>query len=308
MSKLSVIVPMFNEKQIIESAIERIFDSIKRTAWTPEVIVVDNASTDGSSEIVQLMAFKNKDLKYIKFTRNFGPTVEASILAGYKYCSGEAAMVIYSDMQDSPEYIPDFLAEFEKGFDIVYGIQKIKTKINSKKLLVKLFYKLNAFLSDSPAKVYSGDFTLISRKVINTILDFPELQRLNRGLIPWTGYVSTEFTYSREPRITGKSKTNLIIYLKTALDSITSFSIKPLRFLTFLGIFLVFVSFVGVLYLIGIKLFGDVIDGITPVLILVLISISTNMLAFGLLGEYIGKIQNEVKGRPMYIIDSKINL
>jgi dolichol-phosphate mannosyltransferase len=202
-----------------------------------------------------------------------------------------------------------FVKKWLEGYDVVFG-QQIKRfgepKWRTKS--IKFFYKFLKKISDTPIEIDSGDFRLISRKVINEILNMPERARFNRGLITWAGFNSTPIPYMREPRIKGKSSANFMAIFSTALNAITAFSLKPLRLLTIAGIVVTLISIViSVFYAIK-AITGNVVPGLTTIYILILLSTGLNMSAIGLLGEYIGRIQLEVKQRPHYIIDKTINL
>jgi dolichol-phosphate mannosyltransferase len=241
-------------------------------------------------------------------SRNFGPSVEASISAGLENCSGDAAIILYSDLQDPPEVMVQFIAEWEQGFDVVYGRQ-IKRKGDPvwRNFLVRSYYRIFAFLSDVDLPSNSGDFRLVNRKVIDALNSIPEKARYFRGLSSWVGFKSLAVDYEREPRLSGKSTANLFAITKTAFTAITSFSVKPLRIITFFGFgsLITSVIFTGILFVNW--LFDNSIPGLTSITVLILITSAINLLSLGILGEYVSRIQTEVKNRPVYLIDSKIN-
>lgn len=306
---ISLIVPCFNEQDNIQIVTERILEQFKNSKYQPEIIFVDNNSQDNTVQVIRDLASKDSRVKMIRFSRNFGPSVESSIFAGYQSCIGEAAIVIYSDLQDPPELIPDFIDRWEAGYDVVNAVQikRIGEPI-WRRALVKVFYKLLASLSENPMQINTGDFKLISRKVIDQIIALPERGRFNRGLVAWAGFRVANITYERAPRLSGKSKANFFAIFTTALNGITSFSLRPLKLLTFFGflvtLFSIFLSFV---YLF-LALTEQVIPGLSTITILLLVNLGLTMLAFGVLGEYVGRIHMEVKQRPHYIVSEKINI
>lgn len=306
--KLSVIVPVYNEEKSIKLVYERIFEVLKTLSLDWEIIFIDNKSTDSSlSEIENLTLFDDR-VKAISFSRNFGPSVEASISAGYQNCNGDAAIVVYSDLQDPPEFIPEFVDKWLSGFHVVHGVQRSrKGDPIWRNFLVANFYKIMTLLSDTPYYANSGDFKLISRQVIDVLNGLPERARFSRGLIPWIGFSETTVLYDRQPRRSGKSKANINAISYTALTGITSFSLKPLRILSFIGASITVISIIGILLLIAQSMLGNTVPGLTSIFILIFLSIGLNMGAFGLIGEYIGRIQLEVKERPLFVVEKKIN-
>lgn len=307
--KLSIIVPIYNEQDSILSLVERISNSLVGLNIEWEIIFVDNCSTDNTKSTIRGLLLSEPRIKYIRFTRNFGPDVEASLDAGYRNSTGDAAIVIYSDLQDPPELIPDFIDKWNQGFDVVYGIQKRRLGEKAwRRLAVKVFYIMFRSLSDSPTMTESGDFKLISRRVINQLVDMPERGRFSRGLIAWLGFPSIGIHYDREPRHSGKSKAPIFSIIRTALSAITSFSLKPLRILTGFGAIVTLCSLVFIIVLALGAIFGNPQPGITTVASISLLTLGLTMGSLGLIGEYLGRIQIEVKGRPLYVIDEKINL
>lgn len=308
-AKISVLIPCYNEQENILILKNKIIEQFKRSNYEYELIFIDNNSQDNTADLIRNLARDDKKIKFIRFSRNFGPTVEASILAGLSKCSGEAAIIIYSDLQDPPELIPQFIQAWEQGFDIVNAIQSKRIgEPMWRKILVKIFYKFLTILSDSPVKQNAGDFKLISRKVIDVLIALPEKNRFNRGLITWTGFLTKDITYDRLARPSGKSKANFFAITMTAISGITSFSLKPLRLMTFFGFLVLLASILTSSVYIIQAIVGNPIPGLSTITILLLLNIGLTTSGLGLLGEYIGRIQIEVKQRPLYIISETINL
>ena len=308
MRKISVITPFFNEEEVLDLFYERTIKVLDFLNYEYELIYVDNCSQDNSVLVVLEQIKKNPRVKYIKMSRNFGPSVEASICAGLENCNGDAAVVLYSDLQDPPEVIIDFVNQWERGYEVVYG-QQISRKGDPhwRNYLIKFYYKLFAFLSDVRIPNNSGDFRLISRRVIDVLNSISEKSRYFRGLSSWVGFKSCAVQYEREPRLNGQSKANIFAIIMTALTAITSFSVKPLRVITLIGFTTFFIS----IFLGGIQIFNRLTDnaipGLTTITVLILLTSAINLFSIGILGEYISRIQTEVKNRPIYLIDTKIN-
>lgn len=307
--KVSIIVPFYNENQNLPLFSELLAHVLENLEHDWEVIYVDNCSIDESSDIARGLARKDSRIRYVRFSRNFGPSVEASINAGYRLCLGHAAIVIYSDLQDPPELIHQFIEKWEQGFDVVYGLQISRLgEPKWRKYSVKLFYKLLEKVSDAnqiPAN--AGDFRLISRKVIDVINHLPERSRYTRGLIAWAGFKSIGIEYHRSPRLHGKSSASFFAILSTAITAVTSFSLKPLRILTLFGVLVTFFALSLAMFYSIAFMFGNPLPGFTTLIVIGLLTLGLNMGALGLLGEYIGRINIEVKDRPLYIIDETIN-
>ena len=308
MKKISVITPFFNEEEVLDLFYERTIKVLDFLNYEYELIYVDNCSQDNSVLVVLEQIKKNPRVKYIKMSRNFGPSVEASICAGLENCNGDAAVVLYSDLQDPPEVIIDFVNQWERGYEVVYG-QQISRKGDPqwRNYLIKFYYKLFAFLSDVRIPNNSGDFRLISRRVIDVLNSISEKSRYFRGLSSWVGFKSCAVQYEREPRLNGQSKANIFAIIMIALTAITSFSVKPLRVITLIGFTTFFIS----IFLGGIQIFNRLTDnaipGLTTITVLILLTSAINLFSIGILGEYISRIQTEVKNRPIYLIDTKIN-
>ena len=306
---LSIIVPFFNEQEnlpLFYSSLTKVLDKI---SFDWELIFVDNCSNDDSANYARSLAKAESRIKYIRFSRNFGPSVESSINAGYQFCVGDAAIVIYSDLQDPPELILEFIEKWNQGYDVVYGLQIARLgEPLWRRTSVKIFYKLLDRVSDSnPVPANAGDFRLVSRRVIDVLNQMPERSRYTRGLIAWVGFESIGVEYQRNPRLNGKSSANFFSIVTTAFTAITSFSLKPLRILTGLGISVTFLALSMAMFYAITFVFGNPVPGFTTIIIIGLFTLGLNMGALGIIGEYIGRINLETKQRPLYVIDEKID-
>ncbi len=306
---ISIIVSVYNE----EDSLELFFNAISQTMakkenYQYEIICVDDGSTDDTFQILQKFAQNDYRIKVLKFSRNFGK--EYGLMAGLKYCSGRAAIPIDVDLQDPPELILTFIEKWEEGFDMVYGIRNDRASDTLlKRLTAKLFYKTYNLMTRSPIPYNAGDYRLIDRKIIDTILELPERNIFMKGIFGWTGFKSCGVKYVRRKRVAGISKWNYWKLWNFALDGITASTTLPLRIWTYLGSLL---SFLGLLYALYIIIrtitYGIDVPGYASLLVFILLVGGIQMIILGILGEYIGRIFIEVKRRPLYIVEKKVNL
>lgn len=305
---LSIVIPVYNEEAALPKLFAKLMELRAQLASNMQVIFVDNCSTDSSRELILEECRVQQDYQYIRFSRNFGPTVEASITAGYRAATGDAIVVLYSDLQDPPELILDFERLWLEGYDVVYGQQ---TSRNGEPLWrrtsVRIFYRRMEKMAESPVPANAGDFRLISRRVRDALLDMGETARYTRGLVAWVGYRQTAVPYARAPRDSGKSKANFFAVSRTAMTAVTSFSMGPLRMLTAVGAVMSAICFLLILGYAVMWLLGQPLPGLTTVITLILFSAGANFAALGLIGEYIGRITTEVKHRPLYIVAESAN-
>jgi dolichol-phosphate mannosyltransferase len=245
--------------------------------------------------------------KYIRFSRDFG--VEASLTAGYKLASGDAIVVLYSDLQDPPQVIPAFLEKWREGYDVVYGVRTVRPgDAKWRNGMVKVVYRVIDALADIRIPPNAGDFRLISRRVADALESCHESNRYMRGLIAWLGFAQTGVEYQRRPRLAGESKAPLGHLIVFALNAFTSFSVKPLRMFVYFGFVLVALSILGAAVYILLFLTGSPPAGITTLIVLALLGIGINSLGIGVLGEYLGRTYAETKRRPLYVIAEAVNI
>lgn len=302
--KLSIIIPLYNEADSLPKLFERL-DSVCQTLDVEtEKILVDNCSDDLSAAICKQKTSDDDTYVYIRFSRNFGPAVDSSIAAGYEHATGDAALVLYSDLQDPPEVIPQFVAKWREGYDVVYGVRTVRHgEPMWRRISIKVFYRLMRKISDVAVPVDAGDFRLISRRVIDVLNHLDERARYTRGLISWVGFPQASISYKREPRFGGQSKANLFAITRTAMTAITSFSLGPLRLLTGIGLLISCASSLAIVASVLVAIFGQPLPGMTTLIVLNLFTLGVLMLSVGILGEYIGRIHTESKRRPLYIIE-----
>ncbi|MBQ2885315.1 MAG: glycosyltransferase family 2 protein [Alphaproteobacteria bacterium] len=306
---LSIIVSMYNE----EDSLGLFFKTINKTLnklkkYTYEIICIDDGSIDKTFSLLEEYAKSDERIKVIKFSRNFGK--EYGVMAGLKFCSGRCAIPMDVDLQDPPELILDFVKKWEEGYDMVYGIRSDRgSDTFLKRWTAKLFYKTYNLMTKSPIPYNAGDYRLIDRKVINAILSLKERNVFMKGIFGWTGFKSVGVNYTRQKRSAGVSKWNYWKLWNFALDGITASTTFPLRVWTYLGTLLSTAGLFYALYII-IRTIVDGVDvpGYASLLVFILLLGGIQMIILGILGEYIGRIFVEVKSRPIYIIEKKVNL
>lgn len=309
MSTISVVVPMYNEEEVIMETYKRLKAVMDETGEKYELIFVNDGSRDKTRDLAAAICYKDKNVKLIDFARNFGHQV--AISAGMDNSSGDAVVVIDADLQDPPEVIPQMIAKWREGFDVVYG-KRLKREGDSffKKFTAKIFYRTLNKLTDTEIPVDTGDFRLIDRKVCDALKNnISEKNRYVRGIISWLGFKSAPVEFVREKRFAGTTKYPLKKMLKFASDAIMSFSLKPLKLATYLGVGISIASFIYMVVLVILKLCGvlSTVLGWTSIVAISLFFNGLILMILGILGSYIGRIYEEVKGRPLYVIQDKIN-
>ena len=301
---ISWIVPCFNEEESIYKTIRKLVDvsnSINNFNW--EIIIIDDGSKDRSRFIVKEIMNEYKFVKLICFSRNFGH--QYAVQAGLNFSSGDAAVVIDADLQDPPEIVSEMIDYWEEGYDVVYG-RRMQRNSESifKRLTALIYYRVLNLLSEIDIPLDAGDFRLIDRKVIKALQEMPERGRYLRGLIAWCGFKQIDVPYKRAGRLAGKTKYSFKKMILFALEGITAFSRRPLRLATFFGIICAIVSFFLTLFVIYIRLFTNSwIEGWAGLAVGILFLSGVQLISLGILGEYIGRIFEEAKSRPMYFVE-----
>lgn len=298
----SIIVPMYNEEEVIEYTYDRLKQVMDGTGQPYELIFVNDGSKDRTVELVKMISDFDPSVRLIDFSRNFGHQI--AISAGMDYAQGEAIVVIDADLQDPPEIILDMIAKWKEGYEVVYGRrQKRKGETVFKKTTAKLFYRLLRSMTNVDIPVDTGDFRLIDRKVAGVLRGLKEKNRFVRGLISWIGFRQTSVEYVREERFAGETKYPLKKMIRFALDGITSFSHKPLRMASYIGFTLSLGSFIYLLVVVFQRLFTNTTQtGWASIIAINLMFNGIILILLGVIGEYIGRIYDESKDRPLYII------
>ena len=310
MKKVSIVIPVYNEQEVLEKLIIRLAKLIEKTSnYEFEVIFVNDGSTDKSLEFLEKLADIEKRVKVISFSRNFGH--QAAVTAGIKYVTGDAVVIIDADLQDPPELIPEMLELWEQGNEVIYGKRKSRKGESVFKLLsAKMFYKTLNALSDVEIPKDTGDFRLVDRRVIDVINELPEHNKFLRGLFSWVGFKQYAYEYERQEREAGKTKYPLKKMMKLASDGIISFSTKPLKIVGGIGIFAIVLSLGILIYSLisyALKL-NNLAPGWTSIMVTVTFFTGVQLLSIWIMSGYIARIYDESKRRPEYIIDKKINI
>ena len=303
----SLILPIFNEQENLASLYTRLEKVMRQTKQSYEIIFINDGSTDDSRAILEALAKKNKAVKVVNFSRNFGHQI--AVTAGLDYSQGEAVAILDADLQDPPEVLPPFFAKLAQGFDVVYAIRRHRKESVFKKLMYFLFYRLLRLVANISIPLDSGDFCVMSRRVVLLLKGLPERNRFIRGLRSWVGFEQTGVAYERQGRLAGKSKYTLAKMFKLAFDGIFSFSYIPLQLLTWSGFLFLLLAFLGIIITLYAKLFTNIFipRGFPTTIIVILFIGGMNMFSLGIIGEYIGRIYDEVKQRQLYIVESKLN-
>ena len=310
MKKISVIIPMYYEEEVVEECYNKMKCVLsKMQNYEYEIICINDGSRDKTLQILEEIAREDKTVKVISFSRNFGH--QPAVTAGLKYVSGDCAVIIDADLQDPPELIPEMVKLWEDGNEVIYGKRKKREGESVFKLLTaKMFYKTLNALSDVDIPKDTGDFRLVDRKVIDVLNSMPEHNKFLRGLWGWVGFRQIPFEYERKERFAGKTKYPLKKMLRLASDGIIGFSTKPLKIVGALGILSIIISMFILIYSIISYIYGlnNLTAGWTSIMVTVTLFSGVQLLSIWIMSEYIGRIYDETKKRPQYIIDKKINL
>ncbi|WP_254777165.1 glycosyltransferase family 2 protein [Paenibacillus sp. yr247] len=305
---VSIIVPVFNESANIMEFYFRVTRVMNQTGYDYEMVFINDGSKDDTLD--KLHGFREKDrrIKIIDLSRNFGK--EIALTAGLDNCRGDAVIPIDADLQDPPEVIPDLLAKWEDGYDVVYATRsKRDGETSMKKLTAHLFYRFIRRLTPISIPQDTGDFRLMSRKVVNALKELREQHRFMKGLFSWVGFNQTSISYRREPRFAGKTKFNYWKLWNFAVEGITSFTFLPLQAATYLGFAISLFAILFACYLfITTLLHGNAVPGYPSLMVAVLFLGGVQLTTLGIIGEYLGRIYNESKRRPLYFTQSIIGL
>lgn len=308
--KIAVIMPCYNEEEVLEETFRRLIATMEENFDEYEILCINDGSRDKTWQIISEYGKKNPHIKGIELSRNWGH--QCAVSAGIHHVSADAAIIIDADLQDPPEVIPDMVDLWKKeAVNVVYAVRaKRKGESFFKRFTARMFYRLINGLSEVKFPVDTGDFRLIDRKVIDAYCSMPERNKYIRGLISWMGFKQIPFSYVRDARFAGETKYTFRKMLKLATDGIFSFSVKPLRIAIKLGVLSLLVG-LGLGGYILFKHFTnspDLVPGWASTLITIIFFGGVQLLSLGILGEYLGNLFNESKGRPEYLIDSYVNL
>lgn len=302
---LSVIIPSYNEERNVGIMHERLTKTLSEITDSYEMIFVNDCSKDQTLLRIKELAERDSHVKYLSFSRNFGHQIAVS--AGLDFCTGEAVVIIDGDLQDPPELISKMYERYKEGYKVVYAKRKTREgETWFKKATAKIFYRLLASMTSIDIPVDVGDFRLIDRVIVEHLRNMPEKSKYIRGQIAWIGYKQTFVEYHRDARLYGTTNYPLKKMLRFALDGITAFSDKPLKIASGLGIFSAIVSLLALVYaLVSHFCFHTTITGWTSLILSVLFIGGVQLITIGIIGEYIARINNDVRNRPLYILDEK---
>jgi polyisoprenyl-phosphate glycosyltransferase len=308
--ELSIVIPVYNEEQVIPQLYARLLDLFKEfdarfgiPSHAIEVILVNDGSRDNSLPILVGLTSQHDSFKVLNLSKNFGHQI--AVTAGIEYAEGNSVVLLDADLQDPPEFILDLYQKHKEGYEVVYAVRKQRRGESFfKRITAKLFYRLMRLMTKIDIPVDTGDFRIMSRKVVDVLKSMREKHRFLRGMITWIGFKQIGLPYERNERFAGKSKYPLRKMIKFAWDGITSFSSTPLRTVSYLGIFIAFLAFLYSLYVVYVKIYTDeTISGWSSLMIVVLLMSGLNLITLGMIGEYIGRLSEESKNRPLYIVE-----
>ena len=308
-SLISVVVPCYNEEPVIRETHRRLSQALTAAAGADyEVLYVDDGCRDRTPLILAELAAVDRRVRVIRLSRNFGHQV--AVTAGLEHARGAAVVIIDADLQDPPEVIPEMVRAWRAGADVAYGERTERAGETHFKLwTAKLFYRLINRLSKVEIPLDTGDFRLMGRNVVDALLAMPERDRFLRGMVAWVGYRQVPVRYARAPRFAGQSKYPLFKMLRFATDGVLSFSFAPLRLAVWTGFAAIGVAFGGILYALALRFFFDPshwVRGWTSLFVAVLFLGGVQLLSLGIIGEYVGRIYGEVKGRPLYFVRERL--
>jgi polyisoprenyl-phosphate glycosyltransferase len=300
---ISIVIPVYNEMEVLPVLYQRLTRVMQGLGESYEIIFVNDGSDDGSLPLLRDLRAGDERVKLVGLSRNFGHQI--AITAGLDYSSGQAVVVLDADLQDPPEVIPQLVEQWRKGYDIVFALrEKRRGEGLFKRATAALFYRLLRQLTSTDIPVDAGDFRLMSRRAVETLNSIHERSRFIRGLAGWIGFRQTSVPYVRDMRYAGTTKYPLKKMLRFAFNGLISFSSVPLQLASYLGFVVSSVSFVYMVYAVWLKLFTDrTILGWASVMVAVVFLGGVQLLCLGIIGEYIGRIYEEVKQRPLYIVD-----
>jgi polyisoprenyl-phosphate glycosyltransferase len=303
---LSIVLPIFNEELVIPELYRRLTQVMERNQETYELIFVNDCSTDRSLEHLRDLARRDARVRILHFSRNFGHQI--AITAGMDHSQGQAVILMDADLQDPPEVLPDLIAKWREGYDVVYAVRTQRAGEGFvKRGTAALFYRLLQRISGVDIPPDTGDFRLLSRQAVDALGTLRERHRFLRGMSRWIGFRQAAVPFARDPRFAGETKFSFRKMLAFAFDGIVSFSFAPLQLATYLGFGASLVSFCYILYAIGLKFFTDRwVTGWASLMVAVLFIGGVQLITLGIIGEYIGRIYEEIKQRPLYLIAEAI--
>lgn len=304
MKSITVLIPAYNEAPVLDALYSRLVKLGEAvTDYRFEFLFVNDGSHDDTLAMIKKFAKSDSRISYINLSRNFGK--EIAMIAGIDYIKSDAMVIIDADLQDPPELIPDMIKLWEQGYDDIYAKRRSRDGETAlKKATSKLYYRLLQNVTRVPIQEDTGDFRLLDRRVVDAIKEYRESQRNTKAIFSQVGFKKKEILYDRDPRVAGETKWSYIKLVDLAISGITSFTTSPLRVASVLGIAVSFVAFIYIVYLVVRPLFGvPTGDGYSSLMAAILFLGGVQLLSLGIIGEYIGRIFNETKQRPLYLVE-----
>jgi dolichol-phosphate mannosyltransferase len=301
--RVSIVVPCYNAEDVIAETMKRLCAFARGADADVEIVFIDDGSSDSTRDLIKSFDSQGVPIRLVGFSRNFGHQV--AVTAGINLAQGDAIVLIDADLQDPPEVIHDMIKKWREGYDVVYGVRTERAgESGFKRTTARGFYRVLNRLSDVPIPFDTGDFRLMSKSVADVLRAMPEKDRFLRGMVSWAGFRQTPLYYKRAPRYAGVSKYPLTKMIRFAVDGILSFSIKPLQLSVTLGMVSAGVALCGIIYALVLRIFTDIwVEGWTALMIAVLFMGGVQLISIGILGEYVGRIYSQSKGRPLYVVD-----
>ena len=303
-NKVLVVIPAYNEEECLHELYKRVTAVLSKLEnYDYEILIINDGSKDKTLEILQELHDKDNHIQYVNLARNYGK--EIAMAAGFDYVKGDVVVILDADLQDPPELIPDMISYYEAGYDDIYGRRKSrKGETWLKKTTAKLFYKLLQKSTRVDILKDTGDFRLLSRRAVEALKKYKEQRRYTKGFFALIGFKKKEFLYDRDSRVAGQSKWNYFNLFNLAIEGITSFSNFPLRLSSFLGIIVAAFGFIYIVFLVlKTLIFGEPVRGYPTLLSVIIFLGGIQLLSLGVIGEYLGRIFDEVKNRPLYFVE-----
>ena len=305
--RLSVVLPVYNEADLLAALYERLTAALTPLACDYELLFVNDGSTDPSLQTLKTFHQQDFRVKVINFSRNFGHQIALS--AGLHYAQADAVILMDADLQDPPEMLPALLKTFQEGWDVVYAVRRTRREHLFKQIAYGMFYRFLAAISKPSLPLDAGDFSILSRRAVDQINRMPERTRFLRGLRSWIGLKQTALFYDRDKRLSGKPRYTFPKLVLLALNGVVTFSHLPLRLASFMGFVCASLSVLGIIVFVSLRVFTTLfIPGWTSIIITTLFIGSIQLIAIGILGEYIARIYEEVKQRPLFVVDEFVGL
>ncbi|PID85890.1 MAG: glycosyltransferase [Chloroflexi bacterium] len=302
----TIIAPVFNEEPVLHELYKRVSGVMDQLEEPWELVLVDDGSKDRSPEMIAELHEKDNRVKGISFSRNFG--FQEAVTAGLDHSSGDAVILTDADLQDPPEVIPEMIAKWREGYDVVYGVRTEREGETWFKLITaKMFYRIIHRITSVNIPLDTGDFRLMDRRVVDAIGQMRERNRFLRGMVPWVGYKQTGVYFKRDPRFAGEAKySSFRRMFRFAMNAITGFSYVPLQLATYLGFIIAGLTALAIILVIFLRIFSvHALAGQATTLVAVLFLGGVQLISLGIIGEYLGRIYDEVKGRPLYLIQKQ---